>query len=556
MRKAKITWSDGTVNHLDENNPIVSPNIASSLSEQGLLIRNLGKPDPTPHSTPRPAPRFVSELWLWTYANEGVPMGAWCGARFFGNERHDGVDLAKWLIIGPTDAKQKLAYPLSNYAEYEPTARFQCLEGGKAIWVPIAKNSDPLGINDHAIDPLDLHRLKGILNVDYELYNRHKTTWDKLFAEILVVNEKSTDASVPPGRRNLGAMINPFLFADRTGIDTDTFADYANVWQFGIREMGVSNRLCFYWYLRAIMIGAIVTGDFTQLQVARLLASFKSAQGFIQSPGHRKDNRWAGEHSFGGVLGDAEAKQFRGDHQLLSSIFPYDQEIANISHACTRGALAAPPWSGSGGARNFGNQINDLFYIWKATGDDRLRQKAAHVIGDCFARIVGSERFFRENAGSNGVSGGEGVGALVGCFRWLRDGNLMDAIIYGSQQPFRNLHPIFESKLISMLDFYLEIGGRWVGGEWQACYFFDATGDRLKYDWGRGVHGNQMGGSQEQGLFWLPLRRFAASWQLDQMQGIEQYVMNRLGTLTGADTPGWGPGITKWLSIAANAILK
>lgn len=537
MRHTRIVWSDNSITDAIEG-LTHNGHIHVDLSSKRLRLHNGGRPDPTPQAIPRPCePAFIKELTLWVHTDETIPLGVWGGARYLWDEVKDGELLSRWLIITPTDSQQTPAYPVNTFTEYNPIALFDCLEGGKKIIVPITSRDNSLGdFPEHDAVTTAI----STLNLDNELYLRHKAVYDHLFQYVFKMNAASSDVTVTHGHRNAGAQLNPFMFAERTGIN-DSYADYANIWQIGTREMGVSNRVEFYWYIRAWIIAGYGSGDPLCYLIAKFLGMMKDAHGFIETDlPHKKHGRWCGEHSIGGPLGDTDgAKQFH-DHHLLKILFPDDADAAHVADLSLESILKQPFWSGGGGARNCGNTLENFWYMWKASGDDRLKVRAHAEIANLFLKVVGGKLYVPDTTTAlSKASGGEGLLLLRSLFRWVVDG--------GGDQ---GLLP----KLKAMLAFYLSVGGRWIGSDkWQACYFFDAVNPSLN-DWGDNVHGNTPGGYQEQGIFWVGLRRFAEPLQIAQFDALEKYTYTRFATIKGADDDGWGPGITKWLAILANSL--
>lgn len=549
-QEASVTWTDKSVTTVAYGSHVDVGKAHLSFEDWRFILHNGGACDPNPAlgaRPPRPEPIFFDWLTLTLPDTWTCPLGEVVGARRIGAEP-GRPGFSRWVIVAPTDWHLPANAPTDSYPEYQQPGHR--VEGGKRVRVDVAPAADPWRLADTTPDAAGRAGCLAVWNPDYALIGRCPGL-QHCIRDVWRYSVRSLDPRVTNGFHDKGAMLIPSVFAKRTGIPTDSAATYANPWMIGTKELPQATRAGYYDNVAALAINGLLTNDLGSLLMSRFELLYMIAEGAldVDDPTNPHRGDWCGEWSIGGTLGSSISKQWDMPIAGMAKLWPNDRDIQDWYRKRVARLKMPLQWTFGGGARCAGNIEKDRWFMWRSSGDAGIASAAVNETTRVLT-YIGSKGYVPEAPDKpTKCSGGEG---------WL-------FTAYARKFAEAGVGAQHAAKLDSMIDFYLTRGGRWLDGTWklpaagpapywQACYFFDATDPALdEWNGDHSVRGTMPGGYLEEGLFVLPMLKYAQPARAGQVRAIEALADDQF---IGGANPWFDRNTSspKWNGVAVNAV--
>lgn len=374
-----------------------------------------------------------------------------------------------------------------------------------------------------ADDPWELRMLAAIPGqavaralavLDFDEARIARWPWLQKMLGLYKFDATSLDPSTPPGHRDAAWLLNPPCFMRRWSAQPDGLPALAHWYGLGTRQAGVSLTNEHYGSDAAWIGQGLRASDHRALTIGLYLLRAKIAYGLIDCDTackHRGKWRTESGDNVRGTQGmvPSWAKEYDRGLAAASVLLPNDDFI-QCGAQLRRSYLltAGHEWTGSGGARNIGHYLENLWHWYVATGDPAFMVKAEAEIAFALAKC--HYPWFPENPGSMTVSAGEGLLALAMCRRWMGPTPQTDAMLAWT------------------------LANCWDPATGRCGYFVDASHSPATITWG----------GHFQGLNWMQLDLPPAA-----RAKIEAYMFTHYANAADCDAAfgGEGPAFEKWL---------
>lgn len=455
-----------------------------------------------------------------------------------------------WKLAGPDDPKHFHSRALTQPV-YGRSLSLHMLDGGDRFYVRFAPAGDPF---ETALAPQKPQLDRALAIEDFDPVRSADPRLRRILG-FYTFTAESLNRSTKQINRNFGWFAVPENFAYRwTSQSQDRVA-----WWYGVGDLhspseGPSN--CHYNHDAHALEQYLLTGDPVALMYGLTMVRHKVALGLIDVDPNAPTaaaraqlahyvGMWRGEK--GGMRvgestpGPVANKQYDRGLVLASILRPDDTIIQRGMQVREKWLLSIDDpfiWNGAGGGRAIGHHLENLWWHWKATGNDAFKLTASRFIDHVFRKNgqnIGTDALWFDNSirpGWNAVW--EEALAHVWIRRWQQEGIAQQHVAH----------------LDAMIGWLLQNGGAWAhkpapgepasAGRYMVA-FEVSTPDGAQKSFKGGLSG----------CFWAglppsPERDAAVAYTLDQINPMTWCV----------DEQSLGPSSEKWQGMLAEMVRR
>jgi len=547
MYSATITYTNGVVKTI----PLVigySKHDPTKILTVELIDRNPGRPDNWGQPW-QPEPKFVSALSAKAPGNFIIPPTFGCQDNGLNNEGE-----REWDILTPESYKHKAQRNSVTIPGYEHCTQGLTIDGGATLYVRWVPEDDPeeLEYLEESIEGRDMNPIGMILNFDPTLINNRP-----FLKKVIGWNSLSPyGPSAIAGQRNAGWLLVPENFIAKYPFNPTPLEGIRNIYGFGTRAAGaesLSNER--YYHAANAFLNAVTTGDVGSALMGIWLVRWKIAYGIIDCDqnlwmrGMARNEKSTELRGCSGMAPSPAKSHFK-DLAIAYYLFPQDQLISR-GFQVTSEYLLRPQraWNGGGGARNLSHYLENLWYYYKATGNNNFKVRAENEINFAFTNFIKDNPWFPNvtSGSTNEMCHEEGL--LYWLAKWMHD----EGICLQHLGRVQNI-------LKHVLDYCVHSSGQF-GYKWNPT---GNPGTAASEIYLRPLASHECVYSGKfQGIWMIPLKKYAVAWDLpqiyqDKLDKIEDFCMTiyqnipQVDACYSAEGPGWEK-IRGIIPFAANA---